>query len=137
MPEISINLNGIHKLLSNLHPDLWDPDKAAGPDEMKHIVLKELRNEISPNIKLLFEESLAAGQIPSDWTKVNVSPLFKQATSVTLQIIGPSPWHVFYAGEGAYNCFKSYSTFQQSQCIIRSPAWVQAKTIMWDANSSN
>ena len=41
MPEIDLNLNGIIKLLSNLRPD-----KAAGPDEIKPVVLRELRNEI-------------------------------------------------------------------------------------------
>ena len=73
MPDISINLNGINKLLSKLHPD-----KAAGPDEIRLNVLKELRNELSPTIFLLFEKSLATGQIPSDWTTANVSLIFKK-----------------------------------------------------------
>ena len=54
MPEISIDLNGVLKLLSNLKPD-----KAAGPDEIKPVVLKELRHEIAPIICLLFERSLS------------------------------------------------------------------------------
>ena len=70
MPEICINLNGITKLLSNLRPH-----KAAGPDEIQHIVLKEFRSEI---IKLIFERSLATGEVPSDWNKANVSPIFKK-----------------------------------------------------------
>ena len=37
--------NGLLKLLSNLKTD-----KAAGPDDIKHMVLKELRNEITPVI---------------------------------------------------------------------------------------
>ena len=52
IPEICINLNGIIKLLSNLRPD-----KAAGPDEIRPIVLKELRLEIAPIIQLIFERS--------------------------------------------------------------------------------
>ena len=40
MPEISIDLNGVLKLLSNLKPD-----KAVGPDEIKPVVLKELRHK--------------------------------------------------------------------------------------------
>ena len=73
MPEIYINLNGIIKLLSNLRPD-----KAAGPDEIRPIVLQELRLAIAPVIQLIFERSLATGELPSDWTKANVSPIFKK-----------------------------------------------------------
>ena len=50
MPNISINLNGINKLLS------CAPDKAACPDEIRPNSLKELRS-----IHLLFEKSLASG----------------------------------------------------------------------------
>ena len=53
-------------------------DKAAGPDEIRPIVLKELRLEIAPIIQLIFERSLATGELPSDWTKANVSPIFKK-----------------------------------------------------------
>ena len=45
MPESKIDENGLLKSLSNLKTD-----KAAGPDDIKHIVLKELRNEITPVI---------------------------------------------------------------------------------------
>ena len=73
MPEININLNGILKLLSNLQPH-----KAAGPDEIRPIVLRELRTEIAPIIQLIFEKSLFTGKLPSDWTRANVSPIFKK-----------------------------------------------------------
>ena len=45
MLDIISDTNGILKLLANLKTD-----KASGPDEIKTIVLKELRNEISPVI---------------------------------------------------------------------------------------
>ena len=53
-------------------------DKAAGPDEIRIIVLKELRPEIAPIFQLIFERSLATGEVPFDWTKANVSPIFKK-----------------------------------------------------------
>ena len=69
MSEISIDLNGVLKLLPNLKPD-----KVAEP-----VVLKELRHEIAPKIRLfMFESSLSTGILPSDWTKAGVSPLFKK-----------------------------------------------------------
>ena len=75
MPEIIIDLKGILKLLSNLNPD-----KAPGPDGIKPIVLKELREELAPNIQLLFKKSISTGKIPTDWTKANVSPVFKKGS---------------------------------------------------------
>ena len=56
MPEITFDLNGILKLLSNLKHD-----KASGPDEIKSAVLKELRNEIATIVQRIFEKSLASG----------------------------------------------------------------------------
>lgn len=50
MPEIEIDLNGVLKLLANLKPD-----KAAGPDDIKPVLLKELRCEIAPVVKIIFE----------------------------------------------------------------------------------
>ena len=73
MPEIKIDENGILKLLSNLKID-----KAAGPDDIKPIVLKELRKEIAPVIKAIFEKSLETDQLPKDWTAAKVCPLFKK-----------------------------------------------------------
>ena len=52
MPVIKIDLNGVLKLLSNLKPD-----KAAGPDSIKPVVLKQLKMEIAPVTCLLFEKN--------------------------------------------------------------------------------
>ena len=60
------------KLLANLRLD-----KAAGLDEIRSIVLKELRSEIAPIIQLIFERSLATGEVPFNWTKANVCQIFK------------------------------------------------------------
>ena len=46
MPEFQISVAVILKLLGNLKPG-----KAAGPDKIRPLVLKELREEISPIIK--------------------------------------------------------------------------------------
>lgn len=74
MPEIKIDRNGILKLLFNLRPG-----KAAGPDQLKPIVLKELRNEIAPIIELIFTLSLSSGQVPREWTSAIVCPLYKKS----------------------------------------------------------
>ena len=73
MPEIQLSTAGILKLLKNLNPG-----KAAGPDKIKPVVLKEFREELAPILKILFERSLQNGIVPSDWTSANVTPLFKK-----------------------------------------------------------
>ena len=45
---------------------------------IKSIILKELRLEIAPVICLLFEKSLKTGQLPSEWIKAQVCPLYKK-----------------------------------------------------------
>ena len=73
MPEISISEAGIINLLKNLKPK-----KAAGPDRIKPVVLQELRVELAPILKVLFERSLESGAVPPIWNSANVSPIFKK-----------------------------------------------------------
>ena len=73
MPEIKLSLNGIIKQLANLNPS-----KAAGPDTIKPIVLKNLKIQIAPIVMVIFEKSLETGTVPLDWTKANVCPIFKK-----------------------------------------------------------
>ena len=61
MPEINISENGLMKLLQNLKPG-----KAAGPDKLKPLLLRELREEISPIIQIIFDRSLKTGKLPAD-----------------------------------------------------------------------
>ena len=84
MPKIEIDPKGVLKLLQNLKVD-----KAAGPDMIRPIVLKELRHEILDLVSLIFQKSVDSGQLPSDWTKANVSPQFKKVTLTTQQTIDP------------------------------------------------
>ena len=61
MEEFSISINGILKLLHNLKPS-----KAAGPDRLKPLLLKELRDKIAPIIQIIFERSIQTGKLPVD-----------------------------------------------------------------------
>ena len=73
MPEINISENGLMKLLQNLKPG-----KAAGPDKLKPLLLRELREDIAPIIQIIFDRSLKTGKLPADWMKANVMPVFKK-----------------------------------------------------------
>ena len=79
MPDIEISLNGILKLLFNLKPG-----KAAGPDKIRPLILKELRVELAPFIKVIFERSLETGKLPTDWCKAHATPIYKK---------GENHWH--------------------------------------------
>ena len=72
MEEFSISINGILKLLQNLKPF-----KAAGPDRLKPLLLKELRDEIAPIIQIIFERTIQTGKLPADWSRAQVTPIFK------------------------------------------------------------
>ncbi|MEW8546483.1 MAG: reverse transcriptase family protein, partial [Candidatus Thiodiazotropha sp.] len=73
LSDIEISINGILKLLFNLKPG-----KAAGPDRIRPLLLKELREEIAPIIKVIFERSLQTGKLPAEWCKAYVTPVFKK-----------------------------------------------------------
>ena len=53
MEDFSISVASILKLLQNLKPG-----KAAGPDRLKPLLLKELREEIAPIMQVMFERSI-------------------------------------------------------------------------------
>ena len=42
-------------------------EKAPGPDGLNARVLKECSNEISPILALIFNETLARGDVPDEW----------------------------------------------------------------------
>ena len=73
MQDIKISTAGVNKLLSGLNVS-----KAAGPDAIRPIVLKELCQEITPVVALIFQTSFDSGTVPADWKKAQVCPLFKK-----------------------------------------------------------
>ena len=60
--------------------------KAPGPDGLTARVIKECSNEISPILALIFNESLARGDVPDEWRQANVSPVFKKVKNMMLLI---------------------------------------------------
>lgn len=73
MPEISITLNGVEKLLKGLNPN-----KASGPDQISPRLLKELHHEIAPFLLKIFQSSLKTGIVPEDWKSALVAPVYKK-----------------------------------------------------------
>ena len=73
MGDITVDPKGVTKLLDGLNVH-----KASGPDGLNARVLKECSNEISPILALIYNESLARGEVPDEWQQANVSPVFKK-----------------------------------------------------------
>ena len=72
MEDLSISVAGILKLLQNLKPG-----KAAAPDRLNPLLLKELREEIAPIMQVMFERSIQTGKLPTEWCPAQVTPVFK------------------------------------------------------------
>ena len=73
MGDITVDPKGVTKLLDGLNIH-----KASGPDGLNARVLKECSNEISPILALIYNESLARGDVPDEWRQANVSLVFKK-----------------------------------------------------------
>jgi len=59
--------------LSNL-----DAHKSMGPDGMHPQVLRELADVIAEPLSFIFERSWRTGEVPEDWRKASVTPIFKK-----------------------------------------------------------
>jgi len=59
--------------LSNLNAH-----KSMGPDGMNPRVLRELANVIAEPLSIICERSWRTGEVPEDWRKASVAPIFKK-----------------------------------------------------------
>ena len=70
MPDIVIACDSIQKLLESLYPS-----RASGPDSIPTRVLKLCAKEVAPILTVIFIQTL---QLPDDWLKANIIPVFKK-----------------------------------------------------------
>lgn len=55
-----------------------NPHKSQGPDSIHPSLLKHCSSALAPILSCIFNQSLTNGEIPDDWLKANVCPIFKK-----------------------------------------------------------
>ena len=55
-----------------------EPSKSSGPDALTNRVLRELVSKLASVLTTIFQESLGTGELPEDWRKANIVPIFKK-----------------------------------------------------------
>jgi len=75
MNGISITVKAVRNEIQKLKPD-----SAAGPDEIGPKLLQELESVLSTPLASIFRESINTGEVPEDWKRANVTPIFKKGS---------------------------------------------------------
>ena len=91
MEDFSISVAGILKLLKNLKPG-----KAAGPDRLKPVLLKELREEIAPIIQVILSAPYKQANSHQSGVEPSSPPSSKKVINHPPQTIDRSPSPVYY-----------------------------------------
>ena len=74
---LHISENGVSMLLDRI-----DVSKSSGPDKLHVSLLQSLAKEITPVVH--FTQSLCTGELPTEWTQVNVAPIFEKGSKLLL-----------------------------------------------------
>jgi len=71
--KIQITVDDVVKSLGE-----FKPNKCPGIDLISSTYVLKIKEIIAKLLSLLFQKSLESGEVPSDWKKANISPIFKK-----------------------------------------------------------
>jgi hypothetical protein len=78
LTDFDISTEDVRKRLASLKTN-----KAAGPDGINPLILSKAADILSAPIAHLFKLTLATGQIPEEWRKATVTPIFKKGSRLS------------------------------------------------------
>ncbi|GAB0183510.1 mitochondrial enolase superfamily member 1 [Grus japonensis] len=70
-------LSAKEELVCKLLQEL-DPYKSMGPDNIHLRMLRDLADVIARTLSIIFAKSWRSGDVPEDWKKANVTPIYKK-----------------------------------------------------------
>ena len=73
----SFTVEDVMKMISSLKAE-----SAPGPDGVHPTVLKECAMVLAYPLFMIYKASLAMGELPLDWNRANVSPIFKKGNRI-------------------------------------------------------
>ncbi len=73
--DLKVTASMVEKAIDKLRPSA-----APGPDKIGPQLLQKLKKTVSPVLAKIFNASLDSGQVPDDWRKANVTPIFKKGS---------------------------------------------------------
>ena len=74
LTQVEITRDEVEKTLRSLKPS------APGPDGVHPVVLLHCATSLSTPLTTVFQASLKQGRVPKDWTRANVTPIYKKGS---------------------------------------------------------